>query len=59
MDEIDTCCDADKTRGPNTSGEMVCPIHCSKCGHERRYEDYLDFCELCDEGDPCHYPQPL
>lgn len=48
-----TCCDAPKTRGPNTSGEMTCPIHCSKCGHDRKYEDYLDFCFMCKKGDPC------
>lgn len=47
------CCDTEKTRGPNTEGKLVCPIHCSKCGHARQYEDYYDFCSECRAGDPC------
>lgn len=47
------CCDRPKTRGPNVYDEMVCPVHCSKCGHDRKYEDYLDFCLLCEHGGPC------
>ncbi len=35
-------------------GKMVCPIHCSKCGHNRKFEDYLDFCRVCHVGDPCN-----
>lgn len=42
------CCDRPKTRGPNISGQMVCPVHCSQCGHDRnKYEDYLGFCSAC------------
>ncbi len=52
--EAPPCCDVEKTRGPNVSGEMVCPIHCSKCGHERKFEDYFDFCSECQFGDPCY-----
>ncbi len=48
------CCDREKTRGPNVSGKMVCPIHCSKCSHERKFEDYFDFCSECQFGDPCY-----
>ncbi len=47
------CCETEKTRGPNTDGKMVCPIHCSKCGHSRIYEDYCDFCSKCLVDDPC------
>jgi hypothetical protein len=47
------CCNLNKTRGPNTDGKMVCPIHCSKCGHNRKYEGSYDFCSLCRIGDPC------
>ncbi len=47
------CCNLNKTRGPNTDGKMVCPVHCSKCGHERIYEDYCDFCSRCLVDDPC------
>ncbi len=47
------CCDREKTRGPNVLGDMVCPSHCSRCGHERRAEDYLGFCSECQEGEPC------
>jgi hypothetical protein len=47
------CCDRPKTRGPNTHGQMVCPVHCSKCGHDRKHEDYLDYCTECRPGDPC------
>lgn len=46
-------CGLVKTRGPNTAGEMVCPIHCSKCGHDRKFEDHLDYCSECGTGDPC------
>lgn len=46
-------CGLAKTRGPNTSGEMVCPVHCSKCGHDRKFEDYLDFCSECKQTEPC------
>jgi hypothetical protein len=47
------CCNLNKTRGPNTDGKMVCPVHCSKCGHKRKYEGSYNFCSLCRAGDPC------
>lgn len=46
------CCDLPKTR-VNKDLEMVCPVHCSKCGHDRKYEDHLDFCSLCYPDGPC------
>ncbi len=48
-----SCCNTEKTRGPNDEGKMVCPIHCSKCGHDRKFETYLGFCSTCGVGDPC------
>jgi hypothetical protein len=56
--EATSCCDLPKTRGPNTNGQMVCPVHCSKCGHDRTREDYLDFCSACRPGDPCRPRRP-
>lgn len=48
------CCNLPKTRGPNTVGEMVCPVHCSKCGHDRKEENHIDICVACVvEGGPC------
>lgn len=47
-------CKRAKTRGPNTEGKMVCPVHCSRCGHDRNKEDYLDFCNECTPGEPCY-----
>ncbi len=51
------CCGAEKTRGPNVYGFLTCPIHCSKCGHDRKYEDHLDFCWECKITGPCGYDQ--
>ncbi len=48
-----SCCNAEKTRGPNNKGKMVCPIHCSKCEHDRKFETYLGFCSTCGVGDSC------
>ena len=50
--ELMDCCDRPRTRR-NTNGQMVCPVHCSKCGHDRKHEDYLDYCTKCRPGDPC------
>lgn len=51
--EVRPCCDRKRIRGPNNAGEMVCPVHCSKCGHERKYETYLGFCNACHAGGAC------
>ena len=51
--EKKSCCNGSKVRGPNNEGQMVCPFHCSKCGHGREFEDYLGFCAKCKPGEPC------
>jgi hypothetical protein len=52
-------CNEPMTRTGSLSGQMVCEVHCSKCGHDRVFEDYLDFCSICDrDGGPCAHRPP-
>lgn len=49
-----TYCGRRKVNRHSTTGQLVCPVHCSKCGHDRRYEDHLDFCSQCGPDDACY-----
>ncbi len=48
-----SCCDREKTREETSGTSIFGPSHCSRCGHERRAEDYLGFCSECGEDGPC------
>jgi len=47
-------CGETTTRTGSTTGRLVCEVHCSKCGHDRKFEDHLDFCSICErDNGPC------
>lgn len=51
--EVMPCfCGGPSERGPNALNQMVCNVHCSKCKHDRFYEDHNDFCSICTSSAP-------
>lgn len=38
----------------HTINDMLKSNDCNKCGHDRKFEDYLGFCSECKPGDPCY-----